>query len=283
MAVTEVSVRDRLPRDVSWMLAPVAVWVTFLFVRDYGWGVDSTAYWGAWRGGLYDQPPAHEGAYLYSPLFAQLIWPFTALPSWAFAWLVALLALGTLWWLTTSLTWLWRVPLLLACSFELATGNINWLLAIVAAYGLRHPWLWAVPALTKITPCVGPVWFLARGEWRALAASLAGIGVAVAVSAAFAPSLWLDWWHFLVDNGGRANGTLGGSLMPPLAVRLPVALLLLVVGARRDRPWVIPVSMILLSPVFGLGSVAILAALPRLAEQRRPARAPAPGGATMTT
>ena len=270
--MSDISVRERLPLHLAWMLAPVVLWGTYLFVDAQGWAIDSTAYWGAWRGGLYDQPPAHEGAYLYSPAFAQVIWPFTLLPSWAFAWLVALAALGTLWWLSSPLGWAWRTPLLLACSFELATGNINWLLAVVAAYGLRHPALWVIPALTKITPCVGPVWFLARGEWRALAASLGWIAAVAGVSAAFAPGLWVDWAHFLVDNGARAGGTLGGSLLPPLVVRLPLVLALVVYGARRDKPWVVPWSMILLAPVFGVGSVAVLAALPRLARSRRPGR-----------
>lgn len=264
----EISVRERLPRDVAWLLAPVTLWITVLFVREYGWAVDSRAYWGSWTAGLYDQPPGHEGAFLYSPAFAQLIWPITKLPEDTFICLFAGATLAVLVLLTRPLAWGWRIPLLVGCSFELATGNINWLLAVVAAYGLRLPGLWVIPALTKITPCVGPVWFLVRGEWRQLATSLIYIVGVAGTSYLLAPDLWAEWWSFLRDNQGLSSGSLGGSLLPPPIVRVPLALALVTYGARAGRTWVIPASMILASPVFGLGSLAILAGLARLEHVR---------------
>ena len=50
----------------------------------------------------------------------------------------------------------------------------------------------------------------------------------------------------------------------PLAVRFPLALVVVVVAARTDRPWLVPVSMVLASPVVGWGTFAMLAAIPRL-------------------
>ena len=41
---------------------------------------DAHAYWTAWQGGMYDTPWLVNGAYSYSPAFAQLIWPLTLLP-----------------------------------------------------------------------------------------------------------------------------------------------------------------------------------------------------------
>jgi hypothetical protein len=37
-----------------------------------------------------------------------------------------------------------------------------------------------------------------------------------------------------------------------------------VVAARTDRPWLVPVSMVLASPVVGWGTFAMLTAIPRL-------------------
>ncbi|SED35939.1 Protein of unknown function [Nocardioides exalbidus] len=260
----QVSIRDRLPRDLAWMLAPVVVFGTCLFVVEHGWGFDSAAYWGAWRDGLYDVAPATPGAYLYSPAFAQAIWPFTHLPRPLFVGGVSVVTTLTLFWLLRPLGWKWWVPLMVCCSFEIATGNINWIFALVVAFGLRHPWLWAVPALTKVTPCVGPIWFLVRGEWRALAISVGATLGVVAVSAIAAPELWRQWVEFLLDNADRGGTVLGGSLLPSPAVRIPLAVLLVAVGARLDKHWVLPVGMILGSPVFGIGSLAVLAGLVRL-------------------
>ena len=50
----------------------------------------------------------------------------------------------------------------------------------------------------------------------------------------------------------------------PLVVRFPLALVVVVVAARTDRPWLVPVSMVLASPVVGWGTFALLAAIPRL-------------------
>lgn len=261
----QVNVRDRLPRDLTWLLGLFMVAGTATWVAEYGWGFDSAAYWGAWRDGLYDVPPASPGAYLYSPAFAQAIWPLTLLPQWVFVVGVSIATTATLTWLLRPLGWRWVLPLVLCCSFEIATGNINWIFAVVAALGLRHPWLWAFPALTKITPCVGPVWFLARGEWRALAVSVGATAAVVLVSAAAAPELWREWIDFLLDNADRGTSVLGGSLLPAPMIRIPVAIVLVAVGARLDKRWVLPVGMVLGSPVFGIGAAAVLAGMVRLA------------------
>ena len=52
--------------------------------------------------------------------------------------------------------------------------------------------------------------------------------------------------------------------IPPLVVRLPLAAVLLVFAARTDRRWLVPVCMVLASPVIGWGTFALLAAIPRL-------------------
>src|SRR6476660_9500429 len=124
------------------MLGFVVLTGTVMWVREYGWGFDSAAYWGAWRDGLYDVPPTSQGAFLYSPAFAQLVWPLSHVPRAVFVGAVSVVTTVTLWWLLRPLGRAWWAPLLLCCSFEIATGNVNWLFAVVAAFGLRRPALW---------------------------------------------------------------------------------------------------------------------------------------------
>ena len=69
------------------------------------------------------------------------------------------------------------------------------------------------------------------------------------------------------DSAGDSSGLLYLSPVAipfPLAVRFPLALVVAVVAARTDRPWLLPVSMVLASPVVGWGTFALLAAIPRL-------------------
>src|ERR1044072_4558257 len=59
-----------------------------------------------------------------------------------------------------------------ACLPEILSGNIFWLLAVTAVVGFAHAGAWCVAAFTKVLPCMGPVWFLARGEWRRLSTTI---------------------------------------------------------------------------------------------------------------
>lgn len=260
----DVSLAQRLPRDAFLILALASSYIAVLFVRTYGLWIDSHAYWSAWRGPMYARMPGTLDAYLYSPAFAQVLWPLTLLPWPVFGTLYALVSLAVIVWLVRPLRWYWAVPLTILCTFELLTGNINWLFAWVCVVGLQYPAVWALPALTKITPCVGPIWFLVRREWRNLAVSLGATVAVVAVSALVAPDLWGQWINLILGSQRLGYGTLGGSMLPAPIIRIPLAWLLVAWGAWRGRPWVLPVGMLLASPVFGFGAVTILAALPRL-------------------
>ena len=72
-------------------------------------------------------------------------------------------------WLVRPLPLVLAVGAWLACLPEILSGNIFWLLAVMAVVGFSHASAWCVAAFTKVLPCLGPVWFLARGEWRRLA------------------------------------------------------------------------------------------------------------------
>lgn len=258
---------------LAWAGALVFAFLSYdLVAGTLGFGVDSHAYWAAWRGPLYDNAPATRDAYLYSPAFAQVLWPLVQVPwpVFAVAWSAA--AAATVLWLAAGAGARWAGPLALLGTLEVLTGNINWLIALAVVLGLRHPGAWAVVALTKITPALGPVWFLARGEWRRLGLATAWTLTVVAASVATAPDLWREWLSFLTTHASSSTGRVGSAALPPLTVRAPLAVLLVAWGARTNRTWVLPVAMAIASPVGGLGQLVVLLAIPRLRDVGPPSR-----------
>jgi hypothetical protein len=134
------------------------------------------------------------------------------------------------------------------------------------------PALWALPILTKITPGIGLLWFLVRGEWRSLGIAALATGLIVAVSGIADPLAWGGWLSMLA----RADfPELGGGLwfLPlPLGFRLFVAAALIAWGAATDRRWVLPVGVCLSLPTVWLNTPTILSRFPA-AGARTPAGA----------
>lgn len=225
-------------------------------LHRFGFGVDSLAYWKAWREPFYSQPPGARGAYLYSPAFAQATWPVTRMPWPVFAALWSTGVLAALTWLVWPLRWPLRLAALVALSPEVVVGNVWAFYAVALVVGFRWPQAWTLPLLTKITAAMGCVWFLARREWRPLATVLVTTAVVVAVSVAISPHLWPAWIHYLVHHRSPS--------WPPLLWRLPFATLLAGVGAVLGRPAWLAWAVLLGSPVFGPENFVVLAALPRL-------------------
>jgi hypothetical protein len=146
---------------------------------------------------------------------------------------------------------------------EIWGGNIELLIAVAIVLGFRWPATWAFILLTKITPGIGLLWFAVRREWRALGIALAATVAVVAVSAAIQPSAWLTWRDVLISNAGK-NGT-WAAVPIPFAVRFPLAVLLVVWGARKNRRWTVPVAAMLALPALWYGGLSImLATLPLL-------------------
>jgi hypothetical protein len=229
-------------------------------IRGYGFGVDSLAYWSVWHHGFYTAPPGARGAYLYSPAFAQATWPLTRLPWAAFAALWSAGVFAALVWLLWPLRWPLRIAALALVSPEIIVGNVWAFYAVVLVIGFRWPQAWAFPLLTKVTAGVGFIWFAVRREWRSLATA-AGCALLVAgISFAIEPGLWTAWISYLSHH--QTPG------WPPPLLRLPVAVVLAVVGAHRDRPAWLVWAVAFGSPVFGPENFVVLAALPRLHERR---------------
>lgn len=253
-------------RDGLWLTTMVFA-AMFAVAGVHTWNtLDTHAYWAAWQHQFYNLPSGAPDAYLYSPAFAQVLWPFTHLP-----WPVFL----TLWMsvLTAATLWLilplrqWAAPVFLACVPAIITGNVYPLFAVVVVMGMRHSAAWALPILTKVTPGVGLVWFAVRREWRKLVIALAVTAAIVVVSAAIMPAAWADWVSFLTQQNRAVRGTgnsRSGLPAPPLVLRLPVALAIVAYAARTNRRWLLPVGMLLADPMFNWFAFLLLTAIPRL-------------------
>lgn len=254
------SVSD-IARSALWIALPPTLWILF-GSRLASFGTDSThAYWNVWRVGPYTLPPGSPDAFNYSPAFAQVISPFTLLPWPLFLTVWSLLLGAALIWLLWPMPSRWRwLVLAYVAPPALLIGNIEALLAVAAVVAMRHPSVWAFPLLTKVTPGLGPVWFVARREWRQAAVALVATFLVVAASFAISPGLWVAWWDFVVGSPTPPTQ----AHYPPLGLRLALALAVLVWGALKDRPWVVAVAMVLAMPLWSAGVLVLLTALPRL-------------------
>jgi hypothetical protein len=235
-------------------------------VPDYGPAFDARGFWIAWDGGLYDIPWRTNEAYVYSPLFAQVLWPLTLLPWPIFVGAWSLAAIGCLFWM--------RVPWMIAFPGvidDILRGNVHVFMAAAIVLALRASGSWAFPILTKVTPLIGLGWHAVRGEWRPLAVAIGTTAGLVAISFVFSASLWIEWIGLLVDNAGA---TARIQVIPlPLLIRLPIAFALVLLGARTNRAWLVPVGVMIGLPNVWTSSTALLAAAVAL-RPRRPENRP---------
>ena len=196
-----------------------------------------------------------ESAYLYSPAFLVVLSPLRALPWPVFVGLWTAGLLGVLFWLARPLLFL---PLLLLALLKVpgrqhhhpARRRHRARLQPAVGMGLR--------LLTKVTPGVGVLWFAVRREWLNLGIAVAATVAVIAAVALFTPGLWADWFQLLMCSTG--SSTVAGSVPIPLVLRVPFALALIAVAARRDEKWLLPMGVLLLMPVIWWGSLALLTA-----------------------
>ena len=237
-------------------------------------GADSHAYWLAAHdlALAYDKPVGTWDAFLYSPAFAQVLWPAAQLgwPAFRVLWLAAQLAVTV--WLVRPLRWWQGAVLALFVSGEFVLGNVYLFFAALVVLVVRpRPEALTPLALTKAAPAVLGLWYVARGQWRDAARGAVSVGVVVAVSAAIAPDAWVAWFHFLVDSAGTSKGS-------TVIVRLCAATVLVVVAARLDRSVLLAPAVILACPALGgLTYFAVLLSVPRLLLRDRARAAEAAG------
>ncbi len=244
----QVVFRDRLS------LAGIAVLAWFATFGGSWVAYDAYAYWSVDPRAPYhfDFNPDQYGAFRYSPAVAQLFSLFHLLPWPAFAigWFVFLALvvawLGRRW----SLALLVFVPIV----WDGYLGNIEILLAAAMVIGFRKPAAWSFVLLTKVTPGIGLLWFVARREWRNLAIALGATAVIVGISFAIAPGLWLEWPRSILAVQGRPSPV-------TTVARVLAAALLVIWGARTNRPWTVIVAGTLALAWLDLKTTALLVGL----------------------
>ena len=217
---------------------------------------DVVSYWRVDFADLYRGNVGDLGFFPYSPAVALAFAPFTLLPWQVFValWYAVLIA---------ALTWLGRREVLVLLAFppvaiELYHGNIHLLIAAAIVAGFRWPAAWSFLLLSKVTPGIALLWFVARREWRNLAICLATTGAIVAVTAVLLPSQWASWISMLSASSGTQPPW--PALPIPLWPRLAAAAAIIWWGARRDARWAVPVGAAIAVPALWPGAFAILAA-----------------------
>jgi hypothetical protein len=243
---------------IAWMLVVI---FSEPWGRLWGTGQDARCYWQA----TLAEPYLHSDwndpiAYVYSPAFLQLVSPLTALPWQAFVAAWTALLLGAVRFLTG--------PRLLAAgvllpftAMEVAGGNISLLLAATIVLGFRWPWTWSLVLLTKITPGIGLLWFAVRREWTALAIALGATAIVAALSFIVLPDQWRSWVDVVARNVAAGKNGTWASVPVPLLIRLPIAVAIVIWGARTDRRWTVPVASMLALPALWYGGLSMLLAV----------------------
>jgi hypothetical protein len=191
----------------------------------------------------------------YSPVIAQLWAPLLDLPFAVFAGLLRTLEVVSL----VALTGPLAGPLIFTTpvASEINAANINLPIAVIMVLGFRWPALWAFPLLTKPSMGVGLLWFVLRGEWRKAAIPIGIAGALALGSFVLDPRVWFEWLNYL-----RINPQDGGWPYPyPLWARLPISIVLVIWGARTNRPWTVALASALALPRLYYQSPAILIAL----------------------
>lgn len=243
--------------------------------------LDTFSYYNAWKGGLYEGAWHASTGYAYSPAFAQVIAPLTLLPWEVFLgiWL-AIMAVGLIWlfgalWAgvlavmigplaALALTLLgpdmpfWRMAGDFGRGY-LITGNITVLMAVAVVLGFRYPAAWAFILLTKVTPGIGVLWFVARREWRNLAIALGATGAVALASFVVAPHLWFEWFAFMMaTDPAPIPDWVWFDL--PLSVRLASAAVVMMVGAQRNWRWTVLVAVFIAQPAIWMTTEMLLLA-----------------------
>ncbi|HEY5496298.1 MAG TPA: glycosyltransferase 87 family protein, partial [Candidatus Limnocylindrales bacterium] len=235
-------------------LAGIAVLAWFAAFGGSWVAYDTYAYWSVNPAAPYhfDFSPDQYGAFRYSPAIAQLLSLFHFLPWPAFAigWF-AILALVVAW---LGRRWSLALLVFFPIVWDGYLGNIEILLAAAMVLGFRRPAAWAFVLLTKVTPGIGLLWFVARREWRNLAIALGATAIIAGISFAIAPALWLEWPRSILSVQGRPA---------PVATvaRVLAAALLVIWGARTNRPWTVIVAGTLALAWLDLKTTAMLVGL----------------------
>jgi hypothetical protein len=241
---------------------------------DGAGGGDALAYHAAAQR-LLDGAPLYverEGtvfAFVYPPLFAQVISPLGLLSPVAFVWLwraIGLLglraAMGS--WTAAGIATLLYPPVIL----ELEVANLNLVLAGICAMVMRGRAALLLPAFVAKFAALPLLPLGVLKDRRGLLAGGLVAGAAVVLSILTVPQLWSSYIEFLETSREPSYWT---NLFygVPIALRLLAALALGLLAMRYRR--VAPIAMLIGLPVVWLSALSILVAVaaPLTAERGR--------------
>ena len=247
--------RNRRLIDVALRAAFVVVLVIFTVLRPIP-ADDAHAYWAVDIADPYTRPVATFDAFTYTPPAALFFAVLGNLPFEVFeAGWTLLIGLALLW---LAGPWALLFLVMPVVASDVYVGNIHVLLAAAIIASFRWPALWAVPLLTKPSCGVGLLWYVVRGEWRRLLVALGTTAVLAAVAFVLAPGLWPKWINYVLETGVSPNVGTAAWVPIPLIIRLAAAILLVVWGARTNRPWTVPTASMLALPVLWMVGLAML-------------------------
>lgn len=262
--------RERLLALV-WVLGAVVLWLAVDAATTRGFGHDAHAYWIVRpEASAYGRLPGEPDAFLYSPLLAQAAQLLTWLPWPAFLVLWTGAAIATYLWLLRPLRWFWAVPLAAIGVEDVTLGNMTWLLALLAVLALtgrQRPVWWVPAAFAKLSAGVGILWHAVRRDWAGLLVAGAVAAALLSVSVAISPGMWSAYVAFL--------RTLDGT---GVAMRTLIAAVIVVLAARSDRPWLVPIALVVCAPLPLAYTWGYLLAVPRVLPPEWVARINAPFG-----
>ncbi|MEO5703792.1 MAG: glycosyltransferase 87 family protein, partial [Candidatus Limnocylindrales bacterium] len=242
--------------DRTLRLAFIVVLVVFTILRPVPAG-DAHAYWAVDVLNPYTRPVATQDAFTYPPPAALFFAVLGQLPFEVFEAIWTLLIGFALLWLTGP--WALAFLVLPVVASDLYLGNLHVLLGAAVVGSLRRPGLWAIPLLTKPSVGVGLLWYVVRREWGRLAVALGVTAALAALAFVLAPTLWGQWIDYVLGTGLSQDIGRAYAVPIPFLIRLPAAALLVIWGARTNRPWTLPTAAMLGLPVLWLVGLAMLA------------------------
>ena len=277
----------RLVRDGAAVAAVVIIGFAWWLVSFNDYQYDAMAYWSAGLDDPYrESVVGRRGTYLYSPAFAQLVWPLGWLPWEVFRALWAALNLGALAWMAGPI--IGALLLIVPGSpviDEISTGNVHLLIAAALVLTLRWPGAWAFPLLTKVTPGVAIGYLVGARRWREMGVALAVTAAISLISLVTVPHLWFEWANVLAVSSSVAVSDHIAVIPGPMLLRAAVAGLIAIAGGWLGWRWTVPVAALIALPVpwsSGLSMLVAVIALWRhgLLTERR--RQPASQGSSRT-
>ncbi|MFN2419275.1 MAG: glycosyltransferase family 87 protein [Candidatus Limnocylindria bacterium] len=255
--------QHRLLRDAATVAGVVFIGFVWWLVTFGDYQHDARAYWAAGLDEPYlDALVGGSDAYLYSPVFAQLVYPLGQLPFEVFRGIWAVLNLGALVWLAGPR--LGALMLIIPGSpviDEVATGNVHLLIAAAIFAGLWRPAAWAFPLLTKITPGVGAAYLLGARRWRALGEAVGVTAILSLVSFAIVPDLWLEWVQVLTSSTAVSVPDEIAIIPGPLALRVALGGVLALAGGMLGWRWLVPVAATIALPIPWSSGLSVLVAI----------------------